>query len=63
VQSSNKSHSPKSSALISSDHNALLICGSSDGVAPRVQALSKSRRVVKFYDVREQHIMCLIVKL
>jgi hypothetical protein len=45
--------------LISSDHNALLICGSSDGVAPRVQALSKSRRVIKFYDVREQHIMCL----
>ena len=45
--------------LISTDHRALLICDLTDHVAPRVHNLSRSRKVIKFFDIREHNVICL----
>jgi hypothetical protein len=39
---------------------ALLICDFADYVAPRAHNLPRSRKVVKFFDIREHNIICLI---
>jgi hypothetical protein len=38
---------------------ALIICDFADCVAPRVHNLSRSRKVIKVFDIREHHIICL----
>jgi hypothetical protein len=45
--------------LISTDHRALLICDLTNHVAPRVHNLSRSRKVIKFFDIREHNVICL----
>jgi hypothetical protein len=43
---------------MSTDHSALLIYFT-DYVAPRVHNLSRSRKVIKFFDIRKHNIICL----